>query len=107
MRSDWLSTNRLSAFMTHRLIFARAYWRKHITWYKIGRRLSGVLRVEKPRNRGRKTSSFTEKLVFLKLNIISPVPRGCLYNKIIISFNLQRRLALGGCMALFHGIIVE
>ena len=30
----------VSVIITHRLILARAHWTKHITWYKIGGRVS-------------------------------------------------------------------
>ena len=43
-RSDWLPVSSLSTLITHHLIFARAHFSKHITWYKIGRRLSGDTR---------------------------------------------------------------
>ena len=29
-------------YVTHRLLSARSHWTKHVTWYKIGRRISGA-----------------------------------------------------------------
>ena len=42
--SLWFTAYKVSAIITHRLIFARAHWTKEITWYKIGRRASGDTR---------------------------------------------------------------
>ena len=35
---------RVSGVIIHRLILARTHWTKRITWYKIGRRVSGNTR---------------------------------------------------------------
>ena len=40
---NWFTAHTLSPIIIHGLIFARAHWTKHITWYKLGRWVQAIV----------------------------------------------------------------